>query len=314
MKTFKRFLFYWQGLLAVGIILYYCLIALAAPLLAPQPSPDAPSNFRTVKTEQINYPNPPGPDYPLGTFPTGGRQVHMDVYFTLIWGARSAILFGLAATLITGTFGALVGAISSFVGGTVGQAILRITDAFLAFPIIAGVVLISQTIFPVSQLTNPNPFQQFLLQSGVNNVMLAIICFSWMPYTRIIHADIERIRHAEFVVAAESIGAPPARIIFRHLIPNSLINVLVLATRDVGGFVLLQATFSFLGVGGGSAWGELLAMGRNWIMGEKGNPFHYWWVFLPVSLALVGFGVGWSLLGDFINDRANPRLRDFVAD
>jgi len=317
MKAFKRFLFYWQGLLAMGIILYYCMVALAAPLLAPQPSPDAPSDFRMVKTEEINYPNPPAPDYPLGTFPSGGvRQTHVDVYFTLIWGARSAILFGLAATLVTGTFGALVGAISSFVGGTVGQVILRIADAFLAFPIIAGVVLFGQTIFPV-YLFNYNPptlFQQVLLGLGVDNVMLAIICFSWMPYTRIVHADMERIRHAEFIVAAESIGAPPARIIFRHLIPNSLVNMIVLATRDVGGFVLLQATFSFLGLGGGSAWGELLAMGRNWIMGEKGNPFHYWWVFLPVSLALVGFGIGWSLLGDFINDRANPRLRDFVPD
>ena len=314
MKTFKRLQFYWQGLLAVGIILYYCLVALAAPLLAPQPADEQP-NFRMVKAEQWQFPNPPGPDYPLGTFPSGrSNHAHVDIYFTLIWGTRSAILFGLAATLIAGTFGALVGAISSFVGGTVGQAILRITDAFLAFPIIAGIVLFGQTVFTVNQMYDPPPFQQLLVQLGVNNVMLAIICFSWMPYTRIIHADMERIRHAEFIVAAESIGARPIRIIFRHLIPNSFANVIVLAARDVGGFVLLQATFSFLGLGGGSPWGQLLAMGRNWIMGEKGNPFHYWWVFLPVSLALVGFGIGWSLLGDFINDRANPRLRDFVSD
>ncbi len=315
MNALKRLLFYWQGLLAIGIILYYCLVALAAPLLAPQPSPNAPSDFRAVKIEQKNYPNPPAPDYPLGTFPSGGYiKTQVDVYYTLIWGARSAILFGLAATLITGTFGALVGAIASFVGGTVGQAILRIADAFLAFPIIAGIVLIGQTILPTGIFSIPTPFQATLLKLGIDNVMLAIIFFSWMPYTRIVYADMERIRHTEFIVAAQSIGARPGRIIFRHLIPNSLSNVIVLATRDVGGFVLLQATFSFLGVGGGSSWGEMLAMGRNWILGPKGDPFYYWWVFLPVSLALVGFGIGWSLLGDFINDRANPRLRDFVPD
>jgi peptide/nickel transport system permease protein len=315
MSALKRLLLFWQGLLAVGIILYYCLVALAAPLLAPQPSPDAPSDFRMVKVEQRSYPNPPAPDYPLGTFPTvGNSPTHVDVYYTLIWGARSAIIFGMVATLISATFGMLAGAISSFVGGTVAQAILRVTDAFLAFPIIAGVVLIGQMVFPVGLYNVPTPFQETLLRSGINSVVLGIIFFSWMPYTRIIYADMERIRHSEFIVAAQSIGARPARIIFRHLIPNSISNVIVLATRDVGGFVLLQATFSFLGVGGGSSWGELLAMGRTWILVQKGDPFYYWWVYLPVSLALVGFGFGWNLLGDFINDRLNPRLRDFIPD
>lgn len=144
--------------------------------------------------------------------------------------------------------------------------------------------------------------------------MLALVCFSWMPYARLIHADMERVRRADFIVAAQAIGIPPARIILRHLIPNAISNIFILAMRDVGGFVLLQATFSFLGVGGGSAWGQILAMGRNWILGRFGNPFEYWWVFLPVTCALVAFGIGWSLLGDYLNEWFNPRLRDFGWD
>jgi peptide/nickel transport system permease protein len=268
-----------------------------------------------VKPTQAKLPNPPGEDYPLGTIPVGSLgQQHEDVFFTLIWGTRSALIFGLAATLITGTFGSLVGALSSYLGGRSGGAILRITDAFLAFPVIAGIVFFSQTIFPTYKTAEPTLFQQTLLQMGIDNVMLALVCLSWMPYTRVIHADMERIRHADFIIAAQSIGVSPARMILRHLIPNSINNIIVLATRDVGGFVLLQATFSFMGVGGGSAWGLLLAAGRNWILGQRGNPLEYWWVFLPVTTALVGFGVGWSLLGDFLNDWRNPRLRNFVPD
>ena len=95
-------------------------------------------------------------------------------------------------------------------------------------------------------------------------------------------------------------------IILRHIIPNSISPSVVLAARDVGSMVILQATFTFVGLAGGSVWGQMLVMGRNWIIGPGGNILHFWWTFLPATLALVFFGIGWNLLGDGINDLLDP--------
>lgn len=307
MKAIRGVRMYRSGGGSLILILLFILVALAAPLLAPPDFPDSAASFRLVQTPASKLPNPPGALFHLGTIPTGRMNKQVDVYYTLIWGTRSALTFGLAATLIISVFGSLVGAVSSFLGGIAGALILRITDAFLAFPVIAGIVLFGQLLFPQTLGAEPGFLRSSLLRLGIDNVMLALVCFGWMPYTRLIYADMERIRQSEFMIAAQSSGAKPVRIIFRHLIPNSISNVIVLATRDVGGLVLLQATFTFIGVGGNSAWGELLALGRNWILGLGGNPLENWWVFLPVTGALVGFGIGWSVLGDYLNELLNPR-------
>lgn len=103
-------------------------------------------------------------------------------------------------------------------------------------------------------------------------------------------------------------GAGWFRLIFKHLVPNSLAPILVLTARDVGGMVLLQATFSFIGMGGSSMWGMLLALGRDWII-SPGGILTNWWAFLPATIALVLFGIAWNLLGDGLNDALNPRNR-----
>jgi peptide/nickel transport system permease protein len=292
------------------IILLFTLTAFGAPLLAPSDSKGGSTSFHLVQPAVPYLPNPPSPLYRLGTVPLGIIN-QVDVYYTLIWGTRSALVFGVTATLFISLFGSLVGAACSYLGGAAGQAILRITDAFLAFPVIAGIVLFGQLMLLQDPLAEPGLLKTGLSQLGVDNVMLALVCFGWMPYTRVIYADMERIRRSEFVLAAQSVGVRPGRIIFRHLIPNSISNIIVLATRDVGGLVLLQAGFTFIGVGGRSDWGRLLAVGYKWILG--GSPFEYWWVFLPATCALVGFGIGWNLLGDFLNERLNPRLRFFIT-
>jgi peptide/nickel transport system permease protein len=314
MKLLKRFLINWQGLLAFWIILYIVGIAIAAPLIAPQLNPGKTSSFQTVTVTKPGYPNPPDAIHYLGTIPIRSESKQVDVFYSLIWGTRSALAFGLSAALIAATIGSLIGALSSYLGGVPGQFLLRIIDAFLAFPLIAGIVLFGQLIFPAYSGSSPGPFQRILLDLGVDNIMLALVCFSWMPYARVIHADLERIRQADFIIAAQAAGIPPARIIFRHLIPNTISNVITMAMRDVGGLVLIQSTFSFLGIGGGSDWGEILALGRNWILGRFGNPFEYWWVFLPVTGILLAFGIGWNLLGDYLSEWYNPRLRNFTWD
>jgi peptide/nickel transport system permease protein len=141
----------------------------------------------------------------------------------------------------------------------------------------------------------------------INPVMLAFILFSWMPYARIINTMVLGLKETEYVQAARALGAGHTKIIVRHLIPNSISPAVVLLARDIGGLVLLQATFTFIGLGGNSTWGRLLVDGRDWIIGAGGNVLAHWWVFVPATLALVLFGVCWNLLGDGLNDWLNPR-------
>jgi peptide/nickel transport system permease protein len=136
--------------------------------------------------------------------------------------------------------------------------------------------------------------------------MLALIVFSWMPYARIVNALAAQLRSAEFVVAARALGASDRRIIVHHLFPNVIAPAIVLAARDIGSMVILESAFTFIGLRGTVAWGVLLVAARDYVIGIGGNPFAYWWTFLPVALALILFGVGWNLLGDGLNTMLNP--------
>jgi peptide/nickel transport system permease protein len=144
----------------------------------------------------------------------------------------------------------------------------------------------------------------FLL--GIDRVLIALILFSWMPYARVMNVVVSRVRNTDYIEASRALGAGHGRLIFRHLIPNSVTPIIVMAAKDVGGMVLLQATFTFIGLGGNSPWGLMLVRGRDWIISPNGI-LTFWWVFLPATLALILFGIGWNLLGDGLNDALNPR-------
>ena len=151
------------------------------------------------------------------------------------------------------------------------------------------------------------PLSLVLLQR-IDPVMVAFILFSWMPYARIMNTVVLRLKQTEYIQATRALGAGHATVIFRHLIPNAIAPAIVLAARDVGGMVLLHATFTFIGPGGNSLWGRLLVRGRDWVI-SPGGILTYWWVFLPATLALMLFGVGWNLIGDGLNEVLNPRTR-----
>lgn len=320
----RRFFSRWQNWLGLILVVGFIFIAIAAPVLSPN-DPDSPGPFKVVGRVLDFEPRSPSEVPPLGTL--SGQT---SVYHALVWGTRSAIVFGLVVTFFTAIIGILVGAISAYFGGFINNLLMRITDAFLSFPIIAGVVLITQLVTTTlynaglrfymgglggSFLTPASttyyslqeelpPFLVFL--QSIDPVLIAFILFSWMPYARIMNTLVLRIRQKEYIEAARALGAGHSRIIFSHLIPNAIPPVIVLAARDVGGMVLLQATFTFIGLGGNSPWGMLLVRGRDWII-TQGGIFTYWWVFLPATLALVLFGIGWNLLGDGLNEALNPR-------
>ena len=315
MRHAQSFLGHWQNWPGLILVLIFVFVAVAAPYLSPE-DPKNPGPFMRVGRATEARPLPPDEHAVLGMLPRG-----IDVYHALIWGSRDALRFGLIVTVLTALFGTLFGATSGYAGGKIGGLMLRVTDSFLAFPPLAAVVFLQQLF--VTTITSLGGFYaegeiysfgnapiavtviQSLLERA-NPLMLSLILFSWMPYARLVHAIVLTLKQTEFVQAARAMGGGPFWIIRKHLLRNSIAPAMVIAARDVGGVVLLQATLTFINIGGDSVWGEMLAQGRNWVLGPGGNLLTYWWVFLPPTLAVMLFGVAWNMFGDSLNDILVP--------
>ncbi len=311
------------GLLLVSLFVF---LAVFAPVLQPPLNPEDPWPFLSVGSNFQREPLPPGPEWPLGTTPQIKSQPlfgiapdqdaadQWDVLYTLVWGSRSALRFGLVVTLSTAAIGIVIGLVAGYVGGRFGNLVMRGTDAFLAFPAIAAVWFIQRTLYSsIYNLWNDpmtlTGWEGFLYRQRIDPIMLALILFSWMPYARLMAVQTGLVKQSEYVWAAQSMGATDGRIIVRHILPNVISPAVVLMARDVGGMVLLASAFIFIGFGGNVAWGTMLVTSRDYVIGLGGNPFQYWWTFVPISLALILFGMGWNLLGDGLNAYLNPHGR-----
>jgi peptide/nickel transport system permease protein len=321
MKRRIQFFRRWQNWLGLLLVALFLFLAIAAPVLSPVDMKN-PGTIKIVGNPRDFQPRPPSVEAPLGTLSKG-----ISVYHSLIWGTRSALVFGLVVALFSMFLGVLVGLLSGYKGGFLNDALMRVSDTFMSFPLIAGVVLISQlfTIIlnnagvvymtmagyistnSITSVYIPENLPAWLVTlQKIDPVIIAFILFSWMPYARLMNTTILRLKNTEYIEAAHSLGARPSRVIFRHLLPNALSPAIVMAAKDVGGMVLLQATFTFIGMGSSSPWGMLLVNGRDWIL-SPGGIFTYWWVFVPPTIALILFGIAWNLLGDGLNDALNPR-------
>ena len=313
MRGLKRFFSHWQNWLGFLLVLGFLFVALAAPILSPDDE-KKPGPFRSVGRVTDYTPYPPSEIAPLGTLPG-----QVDVYHALISGTREAVGFGLMVALGSFAFGVLFGAVSGYAGGMVNSLMMRIADAFLTFPLLAGVAFLQQLVAVTIQakggiyyfdtasfgkvvlfLATPPAWVSFLLK--VDPLLISLILFSWMPFARLVNTIVLTLKRTDFIQAARALGGGPLWIIFRHLIPNSIGPAVVMASRDVGNAVILQATFTFIGMGSNSPWGILLSMGRDWIIGPGGDIFAYWWVFIPATLAVVLFGISWNIVGDGLND------------
>jgi len=317
MKRLIGFLSHWQNLLGFLVILLFAFIALAAPILSP-PNVKTQGAFKTVGHAYDMVPHPPGEGAILGTLP--GQT---DVFHALVWGTRNAMIFGLSVAIGAFLFGSLFGAISGYAGGAVNNFMMRVADAFLTFPVLAGVVFLQEIVATTIESMGgvywfnnqihgqqiyfqftPPPAIAFLL--GVDPILITLIIFSWMPFARLVNTMVITLKNTDFVQAGRALGGSPLWIIRKHLLPNSIGPAIVLAARDVGSSVILQATITFIGLGGNSSWGIMLSIGRDWIIGANGNLFSFWWVYLPATIMVMVFGIAWNLLGDGINDALDP--------
>jgi peptide/nickel transport system permease protein len=169
-----------------------------------------------------------------------------------------------------------------------------------------GIFFFNSRVGPVLDTPTPLTGIQDWLQRS-DPLLISLILFSWMPFTRLVNTLVITLKGTEFVEAARALGASPLWVIRHHLIPHVIAPAIVLAARDVGGAVILQATFTFIGIGGNSTWGKMLSIGRDWVIGPGGNLFTYWWVFVPATLTVILFGIAWNLLGDGINEAYLPQ-------
>jgi len=257
-----------------GIVASLVLVAIFAPWLSPH-DPRA-----------ISLPHellPPGGRHPLGTAENG-----VDVLAHVLWGARVSLIVGLLSTLISASFGTLVGTVAGHVGGIFEDAVLRVVDVLLAFPGILLAILITAVLGP-----------------SLWNLIFALCATGWTGYARLARAQVLSLRDREFVLAARALGAGNTRIVLRHLLPNLLGPVVVQATFGVPAAILGEASLSFLGLGvppGTPSWGALVDQGTQYLMIAP----H---VALFPGVAIAVSVLGFNLLGDGLRDRLDPRRR-----
>ncbi len=287
------------SIVGLVIIASFIVLAFLAPVLAPPPHGDPavvsynPNNpFIIPKYGYSLDPDPPSEKHPFGTTP--GQY---DIYYGVIWGTRNAFQVGIFVVGLALLIGIFFGLISGFYGGVIDEIIMRIVDVFLTFP---GLILAMAFVAAFGQ--------------NLTNIMIAVMLVWWPSYVRLVRGDVLAAREEGYVVAARAIGSSDRRIMARHILPNVVYPVLILASMDIGAVVLVVSALSFLGLGPGSNyadWGGLVNFTRTLIVGQVGGSgaLTYWYTYVYPGLFIFLFVLGWNLLGDAFRDILDPRVR-----
>ncbi|MDY0744356.1 ABC transporter permease [Paucibacter sp. R3-3] len=290
----------WHSFRSSPVAIAAALIALACLFCACFAEWVAPHNpFDLASLELMDARLPPAwveggsSKYLLGTDDQG-----RDILSALMYGARISLLVGFASVLLSMLLGVGLGLLAGFVGGKVDAFIMRICDVMLSFPSI----LIALLIDGVGRALYPDAHDvlAFLV------LILAISLSGWVQYARTVRGSTLVERNREYVQAARVIGVRPLRIMRRHVLPNVLGPVLVLATLQVAAAIITEATLSFLGVGvppTSPSLGTLIRVGNDFLFSGE------WWITIWPSVMLVLIALSVNLLGDWLRDALNPRLR-----
>jgi peptide/nickel transport system permease protein len=269
-------------LVAVSILLLAGMAAAFGPLLAPfDPN-------RQNLMLRLADPMGAGPDGT--TFWLGSDALGRDVFSRLLYGARISLLVGIAAILVGGAIGVVAGLLSGYFGGWVDDLIMRLGDIQLAFPFILLAIMFLVVLGP-----------------GVWNLILVLGVGQWVTYARIVRADTLSLREREFVEAARALGDSTPSIIFRTILPNILAPLTVIASFNVASVILTEAALSFLGLGvppSVPTWGSMLAESRDTLIANK------WWLAVFPGVAIVLTVLSFNILGDWLRDFLDPRLRE----
>jgi peptide/nickel transport system permease protein len=286
----------------LALVIFIVLIALLAPVLAPTPKDWAdpmkiPFEFKD--------PKPPGAIRPTwmggGTFLFGSGVLGTDTYYGIMWGARTSIYVAMYVVFVAIAIGLVLGALAGYYGGKLDEALMRITDIFLSVPVLILAMAIAM-----------------VLGRSLENIMFALTIVWWPPYARIVRGQVLTVKENTYVEAARAVGSKKFRVLFRHIVPNTISPIIVNATMDLGTVVLVAAGLAFIGFGpptGYAEWGKMVADGQQYFLGVVEYPVgsgllvNPWWIWAFPGLFIFIFVMGFNLLGDGLRDILDPRLR-----
>jgi peptide/nickel transport system permease protein len=269
LQRLKRNRLAFLGAVVISLII---LVAIFAPLIAPH------HYARQVLEDRFR---PPSLEYPLGTDHLG-----RCVFSRIIYGARIALAVGIIIVGIQGSIGITLGLISGYYGGRIDNVIMRAVDVMLAFPAIVLALAIAAVLGP-----------------GLFNIMVALGVIGWSDYARVVRGQVLSVKENDYIEAVRAAGAHDLRIIFRHILPNVMAPVIVMAT--LGMALLAASALSFLGLGAQPPmpdWGAILADGRGALRRAP-------WIATFPGLAIMITVLGFNFLGDGLRDALDPRLR-----
>jgi peptide/nickel transport system permease protein len=258
------------------IVLAVIVLAIAGPWLAPYPADASASHLvRRLKP-------------PMAGFPFGTDNLGRDIFSRVILGARGALAVSLLVVGASMAIGVPLGLIAGYRDSWLSEAIMRVTDVFLALPQLVLALALAQMLGP-----------------SLESAMIALVATYWPFFTRVVFAETRQLRTALFVDALQGIGASPARILLLHILPNAASPIIVRATVGLGFTILVAATLGFLGMGATPPdpdWGLAVAQSRTYLPGA-------WWFATFPGLAILLTVLGFNLLGDGLRDILDPRLR-----
>jgi len=269
-RLFKNFAFTFGALLTVSLI----VLAIAAPLLAPF-DPDVQDTGRRLEA--------PSREHPLGLDDLG-----RDVLSRILFGARVSLRVGFSVVILGSLIGVTLGSIAGYFGGWADLIVMRICDILLAFPgILLAIALVA------------------VLGPSLNNVIIALAIINWVGYARLVRGQVLKVREMEYVTAAKALGARSPRVILRHVLPNVINPIIVMATLGLAGVILAEAALSFLGLGvqpPTPSWGKMLDSGRRYL-----GVANHLAIFPGAAIMLAVMGL--NFLGDGLIDALDPKYR-----
>ncbi|MCH3957013.1 MAG: ABC transporter permease [Olsenella sp.] len=271
--------------LAVIAIIWISIIvaiAITADLWVPQWL-GSPTDTDTTMSSTMSK-LPPSAEHPFGTDALG-----RDVLCRVIYGSRISLAVGVLATAISTVLGLIMGALAAYYGGIWDTIIMRLADIFLAFP---------YTLFVIVLLA--------VIGQGIQNVFIAIGILGWPSIARVFRSAILSVKENDYVDAARAMGASDARIIARHIFPNSVASIVVYATMNIGGAILTEAALSYLGMGvtpPNPSWGIMIQDGQQYLATQP-------WLMLMPGLAILTTVLAFTLLGDGLRDALDVKMKD----
>lgn len=277
---FRNFFRHRSGILGLSIITLMIVSAIFAIQI---------SGYDPVRFDPLAARLAPNGDHIMGT-----DQLGRDVFSRVLYGARASIYVGVISSLLANMIGTFFGAIAGYLGGKFDSVMIRISEIFMTFPqLILVLIFVS------------------LLGQGINNVILIFAITGWMTTFRLVRGEFLSLREEAFVEADRAFGFSKKRIIFRHLLPNTLSPIVVAFTVNTAIYIIAEAGLSFLGLGvpiTTPTWGNLLAAAR-----EPAVVNQYWWLWVFPALAIMIFVFAVNYIGDALRDVLDPRQRTMAA-